>query len=48
MSFENLGLNDHILKAVERMGFTEPTPIQKKVIPPAKISARCELGMVSK
>ncbi len=33
MSFENLGLNDHILKAVEKMGFSEPTPIQNKVIP---------------
>jgi len=33
MNFENSGLNDHILKAVETMGFTQPTPIQKKVIP---------------
>ncbi len=33
MSFENSGLNDPILKAVEKMGFTVPTPIQEKIIP---------------
>ena len=33
MSFKNLDLNDHILKAVEEMGFIDPTPIQKKIIP---------------
>ncbi|MBC2714226.1 MAG: DEAD/DEAH box helicase [Desulfobacteraceae bacterium] len=33
MSFENLGLTDHILKAVRKMGFADPTLIQEKVIP---------------
>ena len=33
MSFESLGLNNRILKAVRKMGFSEPTPIQSKVIP---------------
>lgn len=33
MKFENLGLNNHILEAVRKMGFSEPTPIQEKVIP---------------
>lgn len=33
MSFENLDLNKQILKAVEKMGFSEPTTIQIKVIP---------------
>ncbi|RJP93423.1 MAG: DEAD/DEAH box helicase [Desulfobacteraceae bacterium] len=33
MSFENLNLHPEILKAVERMGFTAPTPIQEKIIP---------------
>jgi len=33
MSFENFDLNEQILKAVEKMGFSEPTPIQIKVIP---------------
>jgi ATP-dependent RNA helicase DeaD len=32
MSFENQGLCKEILQAIEEMGFTEPMPIQKKVI----------------
>ncbi len=31
--FENLGLGPHMLKAVKRLGFTEPTEIQKLSIP---------------
>ncbi|MCD6586265.1 MAG: DEAD/DEAH box helicase [Desulfobacteraceae bacterium] len=45
MSFDNLGLNDHILKAVEKMGFTEPTPIQKKVIPEIMNSNKDIVGL---
>jgi ATP-dependent RNA helicase DeaD len=45
MSFENLGLNDHILKAVEKMGFTEPTPIQKKIIPEIMNSDKDIVGL---
>jgi ATP-dependent RNA helicase DeaD len=33
MSFENFNLNNDLLKAVQKMGFIEPTPIQEKVIP---------------
>lgn len=33
MSFENLGLNKKLLKAVKALGFNEPTPIQLQAIP---------------
>ncbi len=33
MSFENLGLNKKLLKAVKVLGFNEPTPIQLQAIP---------------
>ena len=33
MSFENLDLNDALLKAVSELGFVEPTPIQTEAIP---------------
>jgi ATP-dependent RNA helicase RhlE len=32
--FESLGLNPAMLKAVQELGFTHPTPIQVKAIPP--------------
>jgi len=35
MSFESLELDQHLLNAVEKMGHTRPTSIQKMVIPPA-------------
>lgn len=31
--FEELGLNEPLIKAVEELGFTQPTPIQQKAIP---------------
>ncbi len=34
MTFAELGLSDEILKAVRDTGYTEPTPIQAKGIPP--------------
>lgn len=34
MSFEELGLNPEILKALNECGYTTPTPIQEKAIPP--------------
>lgn len=34
MSFAALGLHPELLKATERMGFREPTPIQQAAIPP--------------
>ena len=33
-SFRNLDLSDEILKAIARMGFDKPTPIQEETIPP--------------
>lgn len=33
MTFDELGLNPEILKAISRMGFETPTPVQAKVIP---------------
>jgi ATP-dependent RNA helicase RhlE len=33
MQFSDLGLNDAVLKGVEAMGYTEPTPIQRDAIP---------------
>ncbi len=33
MSFENIGLSESILRAVEKQGYDTPSPIQKKVIP---------------
>ncbi|GAA4747993.1 DEAD/DEAH box helicase [Flavisolibacter ginsenosidimutans] len=32
-TFGELGLNEEILKSVEELGFTQPTPIQEKAIP---------------
>lgn len=34
MSFNSLGLSDALLKAVSKKGYTTPSPIQKKAIPP--------------
>jgi ATP-dependent RNA helicase RhlE len=34
MSFRALGLHDHILRAIQEAGYTEPTPIQSAAIPP--------------
>ena len=33
MSFKELGLDANILKGIELMGFTQPTPIQNEAIP---------------
>lgn len=32
-TFEELGLNERLLRSVEELGFTQPTPIQEKAIP---------------
>lgn len=34
MSFQSLGLSEALLKAVSKKGYTTPSPIQKKAIPP--------------
>ena len=33
MSFDSLGLNPDILRAVAEQGYREPTPIQQQAIP---------------
>lgn len=33
MTFKDLGLSDSLLKAIEKKGYTEPSPIQEKAIP---------------
>ena len=35
MSFSTFDLHPDLLRAVEALGFTEPTPIQRSAIPPA-------------
>jgi ATP-dependent RNA helicase DeaD len=42
MTFSELGLRSEILKAVEDLGFTEPTPIQSEAIP-AIISGEADM-----
>jgi len=34
MTFKELNLNDQLLKAIDKKGYTVPSPIQKKAIPP--------------
>ncbi|WP_298895656.1 DEAD/DEAH box helicase [uncultured Psychroserpens sp.] len=34
MSFQSLGLSDALLKAISKKGYTSPSPIQEKAIPP--------------
>jgi len=34
MSFNTLGLSEALLKAVQKKGYTQPSPIQEKAIPP--------------
>ncbi len=34
MSFNNLGLSEALLKAISKKGYTTPSPIQQKAIPP--------------
>ena len=43
MNFRDLGLTAPILKALTQGGYTEPTPIQRKAIPPA-LAGRDVLG----
>ena len=33
MTFEELGVNDKLLRAIKEMGFEQPMPVQEKVIP---------------
>ena len=33
MSFETLGLGPNLLRSIEEVGYTDPTPIQQAAIP---------------
>jgi len=44
MTFENLGLSQKVIAAVEAVGYTEPTPIQSQAIPFA-VDGRDVLGI---
>lgn len=44
MSFQDLGLSEKVLRAVEASGYTTPTPIQAQAIPPA-LAGRDILGI---
>ena len=43
MQFRDLGLNAPILRALEEQGYSKPSPIQEKAIPPA-LQGRDVLG----
>lgn len=43
--FEELGLEKRILKSIETLGFTEPTPIQKEAIPQLLSENRDLIGL---
>ncbi len=43
LTFQNLGLSDRVLKALDDMGFEEPSPIQEKTIP-VLLSGRDVIG----
>ena len=43
-SFSELGLSPEVLKAVERMGFEQASPIQAEAIPPILRQLRQRLG----
>ena len=45
MKFADLGLNEQVLKAIDILGFTEPTEIQKKSIPLLLTSNKDYVGL---
>jgi ATP-dependent RNA helicase DeaD len=45
MNFDTFGLNDQITKAIEKIGFTIPTPIQEKIIPEIINNGRDIVGL---
>ena len=45
VSFEELGVGGEILQGLEALGFTEPTPIQEKVIPALLKESRDVVGL---
>jgi ATP-dependent RNA helicase DeaD len=47
MSFEALGIEGELLRSIEDLGFTEPTPIQQKAIPILLSGTRDFVGLAS-
>jgi len=45
LNFTHFGLNPDILKAITRMGFEQPTPVQEKVIPHIMNSEQGMIGL---
>jgi len=45
MDFETLGLEQHLIRAVQKLGFSEPTPIQEKAIPAVLSGQRDLVGL---
>ena len=43
-TFEGLGLQENLLKAVTALGYTQPTPIQEKAIPVLRSELSPEFG----
>ena len=43
--FNETGLNNELLRAVTRLGFEKPTPIQEKIIPAILNSSRDIIGL---
>ena len=43
-AFGTLGLSQPLLKAIYKKGYKQPTPIQRKAIPPA-LEGKCVIGM---
>jgi len=43
--FNETGLNDNLLRAVNKLGFEKPTPIQEKIIPEILNSSRDIIGL---
>ena len=44
-SFEELGIGGEILQGLDALGFTDPTPIQEKVIPALLKQSRDVVGL---
>ena len=45
MTFNELGLAPEIMKAIDEVGYTEPTPIQAQAIPREVLSGHDVLGI---
>ena len=48
MSFDSLGLNPEILRAIAEQGYVEPTPIQQQAIPVVQAQLLCHARVVAR